>query len=160
MLFAVATALIVGFTVTASPQSTTEIRVRILHSKSHLPMKGRKVEIQFTGMDGNWYQKAPYLVGRTHADGTVIFQVKQSVPPRIGIEDLKGYPCSFPEDFSSRDVLERGVVATWSLTGIQKADEWCTPDPNAPEPKAVPGEVVFFVHPLTFRQRLERDREQ
>ena len=81
-------------------------------------------------------------------------------PPRIGVEDLNGYPCNAHEDFPTRDVLEKGVVAPWEVTGIQKADEWCVPDPNAPEPRAIPGEVVFFVHPLTFLQRLERNREQ
>jgi hypothetical protein len=85
MLFTVAAALMVGFTTTASPQSITEIRVRILYSKSHRPMKGRRVEIQFTGLNGEWYQNAPHLVGRTHADGVVVFHVKQPVPPALAL---------------------------------------------------------------------------
>jgi hypothetical protein len=146
--------------VTALPQSTTEIRVRILHSKSHRAMKGRKIEIQFSGMDSAWYQKAGHLIEPTHADGVVVFRIKQPVPPRIDIVDLKGYPCSFPEEFSTEEIVQKGIIARWSSTGVQKADEWCTPDSNATQPQATPGEVVFFVHPLTFRQRLERAREE
>ena len=160
MLSALAVALMIGSTVKASPQSATEIRVRILHSKNHHPMKGRRVEIQFTGIDGQWYQDAPHLIVRTHADGVAVFRVKQPVPPQFGIVDLKGYPCSFPEEFSAEEVLQKGVVAHWRLTGVQKADEWCTPDTSATQPQTRPGEVVFFVHPLTFLQRLEQEREE
>jgi hypothetical protein len=160
MLSALVAALMIGFTVKALPQSATEIRVRILYSKNHHPMKGRRVEIQFSGMDGQWYQNAQHLIGRTQADGMVVFRVKQPVPPRIDIVDLKGYPCSDPEEFSTEEVLQKGIIAHWTLTGVQKADEWCTPDVTATQSQATPGEVVFFVHPLTFLQRLERDREE
>jgi hypothetical protein len=163
MLFVACTALSIVFSTMVPAQSTTEIRVRILHSKTHRPMKGRKVEIQFSGNDGQWYSNAPHLIGQTGSDGVVVFRAKQPVAPRIDIVDLKGYPCSFPEEFSTQDVLQSGVVANWTIIGkqeTQKADEWCTPDPSAPQLQATPGELVFFVHPLTFHQRLQFEKER
>lgn len=163
MPLAAFTAAFMLFSTAAPAQSTTEIRIRILHSKTHRPLKGRSVEVQFSGMDGKWYSNAQHLIGKTGSDGIVVFRLKQPVAPRIDIVDLEGYPCSHPEEFSSQDVLRIGVVAHWTLLGkpeTKKADDWCTPDLSAPELQATPGEIVFFVHPLTFRQRRERDKEE
>ena len=143
-----------------SPEPATQIRVRILHSKTHRPMKGRRVEVQFSGMDGQWYSNAPHLIARTGSDGVVTFEVKQPLPRTIDIVDLTGYPCSFPEEFPTLEVLAHGVVGKWTLTGVPKADEWCTADTNARQPQQRPGEVVFFVHPLNLWQRIRYSMER
>ena len=164
-LFVVCAALIVVFSTTALAQSTTEIRVRILHSKTHRPLKGRKVEISFYGTDGKSYSGMGQQVGRTQSDRVAVFRVKQPVPALVNIQDLNGYTCSDPELFPTRDVMQSGAVAPWTPMGkqypdMQKADDWCTPDPNAPQHQATPGELVFFVHPLTLRERRQRASEE
>jgi hypothetical protein len=103
-------------------------------------------------MDGQWYNKGLTLVGRTAADGIVVFQVKQPVPPRVDIVDLQAYPCSIPEDFSTKEVLEQGVVAHVPPTRFRKIDKWCGVDPQAPDPQKQPAEVTFFIHPLNRLQ--------
>jgi hypothetical protein len=115
-------------------------------------MKGRKVQITLSGMDGEWYRNAPIMTGRTGIDGVVVFEIKQSVPPRIDVGDLSGYPCWFPEYIATKEVFERGVVLHWRPSGIKKADKWCTPDSQAHEPQQKPGAVVLFVHPLNAWQ--------
>jgi hypothetical protein len=139
----------------AQPNDYKEIRVRILQSNTHRPMKRRTVEIQFSGADGQWYSPAKHLIGHTNSKGVVVFKVIGPVPPRIDIIDLKGYPCSFPEEFETSQVLQRGIVAGWQVTGVESADKWCRPLEDAPVPIAAPGEVVFFVHQLNFWQRIQ-----
>jgi len=126
----------------------TEIRVQIMDSRTHRPLKGRKVQITFSGMDGQWYRNAPRMIGRTGSDGVVVFEVKQPIPPLMDVLDWWAYPCSRPETYSTQAVLEDGEVAHWPSTGIKKADKWCTADSQAPQPQRQPGKVIFFVHPL------------
>jgi hypothetical protein len=129
-------------------------------------MKRRIVEVQFFGVRGESYTNAPQLVGRTRSDGVVVFRVEEPVPPFIDIVDLKGYQCSNVGMFATVDVLRRGVVSPpWApkgkqSPGLRKVDQFCTPDPSAAQPDATPGEVVFYVHPLTLWQRLQRDWQQ
>lgn len=129
-----------------------EIHVRIMDSRTHQPLKQRKVQISFSGMDGRWYDKGLTMTGNSGSDGVTVFVVKQPVPPRMNVVDLDAYPCSRPEDFPTQEVLANGVVARWTSSGIQKADKWCTADPIAGQPQKRPGEVVFFVHPLNVWQ--------
>jgi hypothetical protein len=164
-LFMICVALVVLFRTKAVAQ-TTELRVRILRSKNHRPIKGRWVQVQFFGPRGESYANAPQQVGRTRSDGIVIFRVAEPVPAFIDVVDLNGYPCSDLEVFPTADLMRRGVVSpAWTprgkqSLGLRKADEWCTPDPSAPQPRAAPGEVVFYVHPLNFWQRFQRDRQE
>jgi hypothetical protein len=133
----------------AKPQDQpTEIRVQILDSRTHRPLKGRRVQITLSGMDGQWYHDSPMMVGNTGSDGAVIFKLGQPVPPLVGVFVWWTYECSEPEDFSVRSILEDGVVAHWPHIGIKKADKWCTADPQAPEPQKQPGTVIFFVHSM------------
>lgn len=134
------------------PEQAIAIRVRIMDSRTHRPLKRRKVQITFSGMDGRRYFNALVMIGHSGPDGVVVFEVKRPIPPRMEIVDLAGYPCSRPEDFVTREILENGVVAHWPRRGIPKADEWCTPGPQAAQPQQKPGEVVFFVHPLNWWQ--------
>lgn len=134
----------------------TEIRVRIVDSKTRQPLKGRLVQINFSDMDGKWYNKSGVggwpLVMTTHTGpgGIVVFSVKKPIPPLMEIVDGAAYTCSRPEAFPTKEILENGVIASWPRSGIQEADRWCTPDPDphVTEPQKRPGEVVFFVHPL------------
>ena len=164
LLFVVYAAMIVAISTTGLPQATVEFRVRILDSKTHHPLKSRRVQI--TPMDGKSYSDAPLQVGRTQSDGVAIFRVKEPVPLFIGILDLNGYGCTEGEVFPTRDIIQSGVVApSWIPIGkqdpkLKKVDQWCMPDPNAAQPQARPGEIIFFVHPLNLWWRLRRDWEE
>jgi hypothetical protein len=147
--------LIAGFVSTsaslaAQPQHATEIHVRILDSRTHRALDSRKVQIGFSGMDGQWYHNALIMVGNTGPDGMVAFEVKEPVPPVVDIVDLAGYPCSRPEVFPTHDIIESGVAARWPPSSVRKADQWCTPNPGVAQPTPRPGEAVFFVHPLNM----------
>jgi hypothetical protein len=134
------------------PKNATEIRVLIMDSKAHRPLKGRKVQIGFWRMDGQRYDKWLTLTGKTGADGVVVFEIKQPVPPSIDIVDLTGCPCTFPEEFPTQEILQNGVVGRRPTSGMRKVNQWCNPNPNAAQPQQRPGEVVFFIHPLNAWQ--------
>lgn len=133
----------------------TEIRVRIMDSKTRQPLKGRKVVIRFSDMGGQWYNESgvggwPLIMTTgTGPGGLVVFSVKKPIPPLMKIADPAAYRCSRSGAFRTREILENGVIASWPLSDIQKADPWCTLDPHVTEPQKRPGEVVFFVHPLS-----------
>src|SRR6266702_4085180 len=91
-------------------------------------------------MDGQWYHNAPKLIGRSGSDGVVVFEVKQPIPPLMDVLDWWAYPCSNPEAYSTRVVLEDGVIALWPTTGIKRADKWCTADSQSPQPQRQPGQ--------------------
>lgn len=135
-------------TLAIPPGRTAEIRVQIMDSRTHRPLKGRKVQITFTGMDGEFYHNAPRMIGRTGSDGVVVFNVNQPIPPRMDVFVWWAYPCSNPEVYSTRAVLKDGVVARWPPSGVKKADKWCTAGPQVSRPQEQPGKVVFFVHPM------------
>jgi hypothetical protein len=126
----------------------TEISVQIMDSHDHRPLKHRKVQITFSGMDGQWYSKARNMTEYTRSDGIAVFEVTEPVPPLIGVFVWWAYPCSRPETFSTDSVTKNGVVAQWPLTGIEKADKSCAADPRAPQPERQAGKVIFFVHPM------------
>jgi hypothetical protein len=143
--------LLLGSVLTVSAQSSgngTVIRVQIRDSQTRRPLKGRRVQLTMSGMDGQWYHDARILIGKTGSNGVVAFDLKQPVPPQVDIVDLSGYPCSSPEAFQTREILERGVVGNWPHSGIKKADKWCTANPNTPPVEKQPSQVVFYVHPL------------
>jgi hypothetical protein len=153
---AVYAVLVVGFASKSASraeppqQQTTEIRVRILDSRTYRALGSRKVQIMFSGADGQWYHNALIMVGNTGADGTVVFEIKEPVPPLTDIVDLASYPCSRPEAFPTHDIIDGGVVAHWPPSGFRKTDQWCTPNPGIAQPTPKPGEAVFFVHPLNM----------
>ncbi|HVA17586.1 MAG TPA: hypothetical protein VMV59_07730 [Candidatus Dormibacteraeota bacterium] len=88
------------------------------------------------------------MVGRTGADGIVVFDVSQPVPPLVDVFVWWAYPCTSPEIYSTHAVLDDGVVGQWPASGIKKADKWCTASPQAPSPQEQPGKIIFFIHPL------------
>lgn len=126
----------------------TEIRVQVMDSHTHRPLKHRKVQITFSGMDGQWYHNAPWMIGRTGSDGVADFQFKGPAPPRISVFVWWVYPCSTSQDFLTQTILKDGVVAYWTHSGIKKSDRWCTADSQASQPQRQPGRVVVFIHPL------------
>lgn len=134
----------------SATEPTTEIRVRIMDSRTHRPLNGRRVAISFTGMDGQWYHNSLTMVGRTAVDGVAVFRLRQPVPPRFEIQDLQAYPCSHPEDFSTKEAVEQGVIARVpiSIFKFKKVEQWCAADSSAPPPQGQPGEVTFYIHPL------------
>ena len=122
--------------------------MQIMDSRTHRPLRGRKVQITFSGSDGQFHHNAQSLEGSTDSDGIVIFDVNQPIPPVMNVFVWWAYPCSSPEAYSTLAVLKDGIVARWPLTGIKKSDNWCTANPKAPLPQQQPGKVVFFVHPM------------
>jgi hypothetical protein len=130
------------------PDHATEIRILIMDSRTHLPLKGRRVQITFSGLDGQFYNKAPRKIGRTGSNGVVAFEVNEPVPPFIGVFLWYAYTCSDTGAYSTRSVLDNGVVVRWRLTGQEKADKWCTADSQAPQPQEQPGKIVIFAHPM------------
>lgn len=130
------------------PDHTTQIRLQVMDSRTHLPLKGRRVQITFAGPDGQLYNKAPYKVGHTGSDGVVTFDLNEPIPPFIDVFFWYAYPCSDKEVYSTRSILDGGVVATWHLTGYKKADKWCAADSQAPQLQEQPGKLVMFVHPM------------
>lgn len=130
----------------------TGIRVRIVDSKTRQLLKGRKVQVIFSGTDGQWHGKPLTMTAYTGPGGILVFSLKKPIPPLMHIVDLAAYPGSRPEAFPTQEILQNGVIASWPPSGIQKADRWCTPDSHVTEPQKRPGEVVFFVHPLNAWQ--------
>jgi hypothetical protein len=124
-----------------------EIRVRIMDSRTHRPLKERKIQITFSGVDGEWYHNATIMTTNTGPDGVAVFLVKQPIPPKIDVIDLAGYPCSRPEAFHTQEILETGIVASWPASGIRKADQWCMPGPQVAQPQKKRGKLYSsFIH--------------
>ena len=144
LLMVVLTSTVSGQTGTPTPPNEVEMRVRIMDSRSHRSLKGRKVQVDWWDANGNWHP----LIGRTAADGVVIFRIKQPIPPRIAVQDFWAYNCAHPREFATQEVLGHGVVAAWPRSGSKKLDDWCTADLNDSQPQRRPGEIAFFVHPL------------
>jgi len=143
LLVAVLTSTVSGQTGTATPPNEVEMRVRIMDSRSRRLLKGRKVQVDRWDANGKWHP----LVGRTAADGVVVFRIKQPLPPRIAVQALWAYNCAIPREFATQEALDHGVVAAWPHSSSKKADKWCTADSNACQQQR-PGEITFFVHPL------------
>jgi hypothetical protein len=96
---AVYAVLVVGFSSTSAslaepPQQATVIRIQILDSRTHRALDSRKVQIGFSGMDGQWRHNALIMVGNTGPDGMVAFEVKEPVPPPTGLPAGFGSPTS------------------------------------------------------------------
>lgn len=126
----------------------TVIRIQIMDSRSHRPLKGRRVIISFTDVDGRWLRKPPTSKGRTGSDGVVSLEVKRPVPPRIGVFIWWVYPCTDQGDFSTQEVLADGLVAHWTSSSFKKVEKWCTAELPAPQPHRQPGKLIIFVHPM------------
>jgi hypothetical protein len=132
---------------TKPPDQPTEIRLQIVDSRTHSPLKGRRVQITFSGADGQ-YQDASAVTGRTASDGVVVFEIKQPIRPVMDVFVWWAFPCSRPEAYSTQTVIEDGVIAQWPPTGIKKLDEWCTANSQATRFQRQPGKVIFMVHPM------------
>ena len=128
--------------------ATLAVAVMTFASRTHLPLKGRRIEITLSAPDGHFYNKAPHKVGHTGSDGVAAFEVDEPIPPFIDVFLWYGYTCSDKEVCSTRSILDDGVVASWRFTGYKKADKWCTADSQTPRPQEQPGKIVIFVHPM------------
>ncbi len=128
----------------------TQVHIQIMDSRTHLPLKGRRVQITFSGPDGQFYKKAPYKIGHTGSDGVVTFEVNEPIPPYISVFPWYAYTCSNTDTgaYSTRSILDDGILASWRLTGNKKADKWCAADSNVPQLPKQPGKVIVFVHPM------------
>ena len=126
--------------------STTEIRLQIMDSRTHGPLKGRKVQITFPDTFRP-HKAAIGKVGRTGSDGVVAFDV-DSAHPSIDVFVWFVFACSDTGEYSTRTVLDDGVVSRWSLSGFKKTDKWCTADSQAPRQQKQPGKLVLLVHPM------------
>lgn len=144
LLMVVLASTVSGQTGTTTSPNEVELRVRIVDSRSHRSLKGRKVQVDWWDANGKWHP----LIGHTAADGVVVFRIKQPIPPRISVQDFWAYNCAIPREFATQDVLDRGVVAGWPHSGSKKADKWCIADSNGSQQQRRPGEITIFVHPL------------
>jgi hypothetical protein len=128
----------------------TEIHIQVMDSRTHLPLKGRRVQITFSGPDGQFYNKAPYKVGHTGSDGVVTFEVSEPIPPFISVFLWYAYTSSDTGTgvYSTRSILDDGTLASWRPTGNKKADKWCAADSNARQLQKQPGKVIIFAHPM------------
>jgi hypothetical protein len=128
------------------PDRTTEIRIQIMDSRTHAPLKGRKVEITFP--DTARPNKATAgKTGRTNSDGIVSFDV-DSADSSIDVFVRFVFTCSRTEEYSTRTVLDDGVVSRWSPSGFKKTDKWCSTDLQAPGLQKQPGKLILLVHPM------------
>ncbi len=119
-----------------------------MDSRTHLPLKGRRVQITFSAPDGQFYSKAPYKVGHTGSDGVVTFELDEPIPPYIGVFLRYAYTCSDTGAYSTLSVLDDGILASRRLNGNKQAAKWCAADSNAPQLQKQPGKVIVFVHPM------------
>lgn len=90
-----------------------EIRIQVLDSQTHRPLRHRSVQVTLSGMDGQFYEHAPETTGRTGRDGIAIFKVNQPAPPIIGVFVRWAYPCSNTQAYSTSAVFKNGVVVHW-----------------------------------------------
>jgi hypothetical protein len=125
----------------------TEIRVQVMDSRTHRPLKGRRVEVSFLDKNMNFIRPL-WTKGRTGPDGVMALQVKQPIPPRMDVFILFVFPCSDTEDFSTQEVLGDGLVAHWTPRSFKKVEKWCTADSKAPQLERQPGKLILFVHPM------------
>jgi len=135
-----------------TPDNPATIRVRVLDSRTHAPLKGRRIQVTLSGMDGQFHHEAITKIGRSGPDGLVVFDLGATVPPRVDVFDLSGYPCSSPEVFPISDILKDGVVAQVQISTYQKVIDWCTPDNGAAKIEQRPGGVGVLTHPLNILQ--------
>jgi hypothetical protein len=133
--------------VPAQSQMPIMLRVRLLDSHTHKPLSNRSIQLTFTNIDGDWIQNGMMLKGRTGKDGVATFNIGQPISPRFSIFVWYGIACFRKDDFSTKQILDQGIVAGWADTGISKLDGWCAAEANATRPVQSPGEAVIFVHP-------------
>jgi len=125
----------------------TEIRVQVMDSRRHRPLKDRRVMIEFLDEKGDAIERLADE-GRTGPDGVVFLKVGQPIPSRMSVRVLWDYPCSALAPFSTQAVLQAGIVAS-SIRGRNKwIDKRCTADSQAPQPRSQPGKSIFYVHPM------------
>ena len=131
-----------------SPDHSNEIRVQVLDSRTHRPLKNHTVQLTFSGMDEKWDANAPTMTSKTGNDGVAVFVLKQPVLPLMIVFIRWTAPCSSSRTYSTKEILEDGVVGAWRTTGPKNADDWCTTDPQAPQAQKQPGTLVLPVHPM------------
>ena len=128
---------------------TTEIRIQIRGFPYTPPPEGSQGANNFLWLGRAILQQgATYKVGHTGSDGVVTFVAVEPIPSNIAVFLPYVYTCSPTGTYSTRSVIDDGVLSTWPLTGNKKADEWCTADSQAPQQQAQPGEIVIFAHPM------------
>ena len=116
-----------------------------MDSRTQLPVRGRRVLIAFSGPDGQFYNKPAYKIGHTDRDGLAAFRVKEPVPPSVWVVLWYVDTCSDNRTFSTRAVLEDGVVSSCRPTEHDKSYSAAL---QTPQPREQPGKIVIFVHPI------------
>lgn len=135
-----------GFTRGQNSAAPVELRVRILDYKTGQPIRDRRVQLTLSGPDGEWRNNDQKMISKTGADGLAVFRIK-TIPPRVDVVDLADYLCTFPEEFAAEEILHHGVVGRQIETSFCKPHASSNPDMHA-------GEVVFYVHRMSFWKRV------
>ena len=108
-----------------------DFTVRLINVKDGRPLANQTLIVHLI----------PRIVATTSADGAALIHLPTPLPSNIliGEENGKLSGCG-PGGFSTREIIERGIVAS---------HEWCSPS-RAVSGKfaAKPGEVIIFVRQL------------
>jgi len=96
--------------------------------------------------------KSEELMVSTNKDGTAVFQVTESLPPKVSVDtrSLRDWNCSATWELTTSEILEHGIVGQYTL------DRECKKKGSLPATSPVPGEVVLYVHQLGVFGRLYR----
>ncbi len=128
--------------------SEITIRVRLLDYKTGRALRGRCVARAPSGKDGKYFRQE-VLKHRTDKAGEVEFHVRAEAAPKVIVTPLNDYSCAKYDQFTTAEILERGIPRNYS------DESYCGPRAVVlPNPQ--PGEVIFPVHELNLWQRLAR----
>jgi len=129
--------------------SAAEIRVVVLNYKTGRPLAGRYIALVLLGPDGEYPNHAGAMTSKSGADGIAVFRFIAAPPPVVSVVALDDYECSKEVDFSTAEILQRGIAGEYADDNI------CKPHVlSAWIPK--PGQIVFPIHRLNILQRIWR----
>jgi hypothetical protein len=122
----------------------TEIRIQVMDSRTHRPLKRKRVDISFFDENGGVVQP-PKRIGKTGSDGVVVLNLKQPIPPRMGVGVWGVYLCTTQPNFPTQAILQDGVITSWKFGhGGDGKDKRCTAKSKAPQPQREPGRIILF----------------
>jgi hypothetical protein len=147
---------IVMFVRSLTGMPSKEIRVRVIDIETGRPVKD--VDMELSLAIGSWARNS-ILQAPTPRDGIVRYNVPATLSEKAGGIGLirvssAGFPssnrfisCADEASFRIDEVLKHGVTT-------KKISPWC-PDATALDKvNAAPGEIVTFVRPFTWRERI------
>ena len=125
----------------------TKIRVRLLNYKNGHTLRGRYIGLIISESDGNFSFHREIIRAKSDADGVAVFTF-ETPPPKVWILPLDDYECASEVVFSTVDILQNGIAASFA------DDDRCKPHTSLPTPGR--GELVFPVRRLNLWQRFWR----